>query len=215
LEQNEKKEEIRWSQTDSPAGINSEKTCTANHTKRKRKGTQSIAKSSLLSIEEQLGLNGLFEGEMTHFSFDIPLSLRKAFVGELKDNGDSGCKFLVKQAFSYVLASRLKKQSFGNTLRRAIDTNLTVENLNFVQNVQSRPRRLIHTTNFEVNESDEPVCTMANCKTRGGKPGVSVAKGAWIPTGKEYELCFLHYSEVKQNPDKWKITSSPDNVGRS
>ena len=105
--------------------------------------SQSITKSMPSNVEAELGLGSLFSGNITHLSFDCPIKLREAFKSETKDNGTSVCKELQKYMVSYVATSRIKKHALGNTLSKLVDVPFTIENLNFEQYVQSRPRRLL------------------------------------------------------------------------
>jgi hypothetical protein len=72
-------------------------------------------------VEKILGLEGLFKGELVHFSFDWPFNLREAFVEESKANGTSACKEGQKLMASYVVTSRVKKHALGNTLAKLVD----------------------------------------------------------------------------------------------
>ena len=69
----------------------------------------------LFSNGEMLELDGLFEGEMKHLSFDCPLNLRTAFNREAQANGNSVCKLLQQYMSAYVSASMVKKHAIGNT----------------------------------------------------------------------------------------------------
>jgi len=123
---------------------------TFSHKRRKPrtpKQTQdSSAKSMPFSVEnaeKYLGLEGLFDGKMTHLSFDCPKPLREAFKQECKANGTSTCKTLQHYMVAYVTTSRLKKHALGNTISKVFDVPLTIGSLNFEQNVQSRVRRYV------------------------------------------------------------------------
>lgn len=104
---------------------------------------EGIAPSNLFSIEKMLGLNGLFDGELKHVSFDCPTNLREAFKHATRENGTSYCKELQKYIICYVATHHAEKMAFGNTLSKILKPKLVIENLNFEQYVQSRPRRLI------------------------------------------------------------------------
>ena len=103
----------------------------------------SISKSMPSDVEKMLGLDGLFEGDIVHLSFDCPRNLRTAFNSESKANGTSTCKNLQHFMASYVAVSRTKKHALGNTLAKLVDVPFVIENLNFEQYVQSKPRRLL------------------------------------------------------------------------
>ncbi len=75
----------------------------------------------LSEIEEILSINCLFEGEMTHLSFDCPKNLRQAFKQECKANSVSVCKMLQNYQLTYIVVSRLKKHAYGNTLSKLVD----------------------------------------------------------------------------------------------
>lgn len=102
-------------------------------------------------VEKMLGLDGLFDGKLTHLSFDCPNNLRSAFKTESKSNSVSVCKNLQKFMASYVVTSRVKKHALGNTLAKLVDVPFVIENLNFEQYVQSRPRRLLRKKPIEKN----------------------------------------------------------------
>ena len=109
-----------------------------------------------VDVEKMLGLNGLFEGDIVHLSFDCPKKLRTTFNYESKANGTSTCKKLQHLMASYVVTSKVKKNALGNTLAKLVDVPFVIEILNFEQNVQSRPRRLLRKKpvekNYVVNE---------------------------------------------------------------
>lgn len=153
----------------------------------------SITKSSLFPIEQMLGITDLYGGKTTHFSFDIPLGMRKAFVRELKDNGDSGCQFLTKQVCTYIVISKLRKQSLGDTLSRIVDIDFAIQNLNFQQNVQSRPRRYIRNTEAVTEDK----CGFHDCFSK------AVAKGVWRKQ-KEFLLCEVHLNQAKKDSLNWQ-----------
>jgi hypothetical protein len=157
----------------------------------------SIAKSSLFPIEQILGLDGLFDGKITHFSFDIPLTLRKAFVDELKRNGDSGCKLLVKAVLSYVAVSKLRRQSLGDTLSKALDVGFVIQNLNFEQNVQSRPRRYIRDRSAVALDDNEVTCGYRDCNRK------AIARGVF-QNQREYVLCEVRLKQAQSDSRNWQ-----------
>lgn len=158
----------------------------------------STAKSSLFSIEEKLGLKGLFEGPHNHLNFDCPKPLAKLFKEATRHNGTSICKELQKYALSYVVNYGLEKQSFGSTLSKVLKPKLTIENLNFEQYVQSRPRRLLRRAEVHFSE-EKSVCGFADCKNE------AIGRAVWLARNQVYRLCEKHLDAAKQNPKHWKI----------
>lgn len=170
-------------------------------TKKKNKpnSKDSIAESLLFSIDELVTKQNLFEGKITHYSFDCPKNLRVAFNNAVKANGSSGCKNLVNYMVAYVSATMIKKTALANTFLDAGKNKETVVNvgineLSFTQNVQNRPRRLV-SCNSEavVNDPElEGRCMIGNCKS----PSVDVM--IYQPKGgdaKDYRVCNLHSRE--------------------
>lgn len=171
-----------------------------NGKRRKNKRTiieEGTAKSRLSSIERELGLSGLFEGEVYHLSFDCPKPLAKAFKEATKANGTSICKELQKYALSYVVEHHIEKSAFGSTISKILKPKLTIENLNFEQYVQNRPRRLLR--GVEVRgardvsgvSGESLTCMIGVCD----KPAVEVM--VYQPKGKEskdYRVCAFHAS---------------------
>ena len=102
-----------------------------------------LLKACFPSIEKTLGLTDLFGGKIVHVSFDCPNNLRAAFNEACKFENRSSCKIQQEIMASHVIAVQTKKNALGNTMSRLVDANFTIENLNFGQYVQSRPRRLI------------------------------------------------------------------------
>ena len=101
-------------------------------------------------VEKMLGLDGLFDGYIVHLSFDCPKKLRTTFNYESKANGTSTCKNLQHLMASYVVVSKVKKNALGNTLAKLVDVPFVIKNLNFEQNVQSHPRRLLRKKQTEI-----------------------------------------------------------------
>jgi hypothetical protein len=159
--------------------------------------SESITRSMLSDVEKILGISGLFEGEMTHLSFDCPKNLREAFKQECKANGVSVCKMLQNYALAYIVVSRLKKHAYGNTLSKLVDVPLVIENLNCVQNVQSRVRRYIKKTEFY--EEHVEFCGFKDC-------GEEVAgKGMYKKSGKIHPLCDKHLKLASNSPSEWRV----------
>ena len=165
-----------------------------------------IASGMLSDVEGELGLEGLFGGELTHLSFDCPTNLRTAFRTETKDNGTSVCKELQKYMTSYVATSRIKKHALGNTLSRALTANFTVENLNFEQYVQSRPRRLLRGESSHLVELPSNLCMVKGCKR------LAVGSGVYLLRNECYQLCAEHFSEFQLRPSEWKVVRSNDST---
>jgi hypothetical protein len=158
------------------------------------------AKSSLSSLESELGLNGLFEGGHNHLNFDCPKPLVLAFKTATKANGTSVCKELQKYALSYVVSYSIEKTAFGNTLSKVLKPKLTIQNLNFEQYCQSRPRRLIRRVEAEtVTGEGELTCQVSGCLN--GAVGV----GVHVDSGKKYRLCALHLEAYADSPKLWRV----------
>jgi hypothetical protein len=172
--------------------------------KRHLKNTIQYSKSlgMLSSIEKMLGLDTLFDGKMTHTSFDCPRNLRQAFNEECRGNGTSCCQELRRFQVLYVITSRLKKHAYGNTISQAIDANVSIGNLSFTQNVQSRPRRLLREPAKGNEVSEEPKCRVRNC----GRVAVTIA--LYVKTGKVYSLCRIHEFQYKKTPSAWSFRTS-------
>ena len=148
-------------------------------------------------IEEMLGLDGLFGGNIVHLSFDCPLNLRKALKAEAKANGASVCKILQYYAVLYVAKSRIEKHALGNTLKRIFDPNFIVGDMNFTQYVQTRRRRRIKKT-VEIDEETETtemlVCGYRGCNNEAIGKGMFQGK-------REFFLCADHFALAKNNRD--------------
>lgn len=176
-------------------------------TRRKRKKhnasspiEDSISRSMLATIEKELDLDGLFDGEIVHLSFDCPRRLRDALVYEARDNGDSVCKVLQHKGFSYVVGSRIKKHALGSTLRHLLDVDFNIENLSFQQYNQSRPRRIIKEKTTEASEEQ------ATCQIGQGEcKEVAIGEGIYKKTGKKYRLCRMHMNYFANYPNDWAL----------
>jgi hypothetical protein len=173
---------------------------------KRRKNRKSIfedstAKSSLSTIEEKLGINDLFSGKIKHLNFDCPPKLRDLFKEATKANGTSVCKELQKYALSYSVKYVLEKQSFGSTMSKVLSPSLTIENLNFEQYTQSRPRRYIRQGSPEFLTDDGlSTCEVGNCHNE------AIESGVFIKTEKKYRLCKLHYENCLDNPKVWRLS---------
>jgi hypothetical protein len=156
-------------------------------------------------VERMLGLEGLFDGEIKHATFDCPINLREVFKKECKANGTSVCKELQKFRLSYIVASRIRKNALGNTLAKLVDVPFTIENLNFEQYVQSRPRRLLR-KNDESDPAKLNLCTIANCKK------TAVGKGMYLRRNETYQLCENHLCKFGSMPSEWKVVRLNDSM---
>jgi len=172
-------------------------TTTEPETQQTKHNKEGIAKSMLSDVAEELGLEGLFQGEVTHLSFDCPRNLREAFKEEVKRNGSSVCKELQKSQLSYIVASRIKKHAFGNTLSKLVDVPVSIGALNVNQYVQSRVRRYAKTEVFleEVTQSVS-ACVLCSSEafavvTRADKSRVS--------------LCYVHFAKEKPLLLGWRV----------
>jgi hypothetical protein len=160
---------------------------------------ETLQKSIPFSIEKELGVDGLFDGKMTHLSFDCPEKLRKELVKEVKSNGDSVCKILVRAGAYYLINSRIKKHALGDTLSKVIDNNFIGE-MNFTQNVQERPRRYMRHV-VPVSMRGEQVL----CEIGGGSClEVAVGKAEYLPRKKIYNLCKKHFDCYVNNSGDWR-----------
>jgi hypothetical protein len=168
--------------------------------KQNRKNDQSIAQSMLLSMEEKLGLADLFQGELTHLSFDCPLNLREAFKKVTKANGTSICKELQKYMLGYIVANHAKKHAFGDTLSKVLKPEVVIENLSSVQYIQNRPRRLMRQVPSEILTSDGALtCQIGSCCKE------AVGKAVYLKTGKEYRVCVAHLENYSDCSQAWRI----------
>lgn len=155
--------------------------------------SQSISSSMLLPMEQILGLDSLFEGDMKHLSFDIPTNLRNALNYECRANGDSACKILVKSAALYVVTSRVKKHALGDTLSKILDVTFTIGEVNFTQNCQTRPRRWIRRIEKGNSERQAQLCEIGNGRCKN--PAIDIL--SFEPKGQEpieYRVCAYHSS---------------------
>jgi hypothetical protein len=151
----------------------------------------SIAESMLKSIDSTLCLDSLFDGNIVHLSFDCPVNLRSAFNAETKHNGTSICKELTHFMAQYVFSSLVKKHALGNTISKIAETNFTIESMNFTQNVQSRPRRLLRSVEVEGAVASE-VCMIGDCRRPAVDLMVYSRKGE---ESVERMVCAFHSSE--------------------
>jgi hypothetical protein len=172
------------------------------------------AQSMLLSIEQTLGLDTLFEGKISHLSFDIPKNLRTALNEECKTNGDTACKVLTKSASLYVLASRIKKHALGNTISRILESSFTIEQVNFTQNCQTRPRRWIRKdTRVDFEKEAVQLCEIGKgiCKN----PAINVL--IYQPKGQQpikRKVCAYHSAQFVKI-SVWRYERRIENTQRS
>ena len=153
------------------------------HKKSPKKQHLERSKTLLFSIDETLMLSRLYEGEMVHTGFDCPLNLRTAFNRETKANGSSTCQELRHFMAAYVTTSMLQNLTFTTPKISKRNSSVSIGALNFTQNVQSRPRRLVSRNNLGAVVNDDR-CMVGQCKNNS----VDTA----LYHGKEYRLCKLH-----------------------
>lgn len=161
----------------------------------------SIALSMLKSKQLESHVNGLFEGEMAHLSFDIKKPLREELNSVVRERGTSVCKILNQLAVAFIIAHHTEQHAIGNTKFEGLP--VVIENLNVVQNVQSRPRRLIR--NSDVAES-EAVGEVERCSVNGCSDGV-VGRAVLLGNKKEYAFCASHLRERELDRINWRVAS--------
>lgn len=164
----------------------------------------SIAKSMLKSIDSSVALEGLFDGDTVHLSFDCPTNLRLAFNAETKHNGTSVCKELTHFMAQYVFSSLVKKHALGNTISKLAETNFTIESMNFTQNVQNRPRRLVSCNSEVVGNDDVELdnrCMIGSCRNEAKEVMTYQLKGA---EAKDFQVCVFHASAFAGN-SVWRL----------
>ncbi|MFA5365181.1 MAG: hypothetical protein WC325_08390 [Candidatus Bathyarchaeia archaeon] len=168
------------------------------HKKHHKNYEQSITSSMPFSIDYLTVRQGLFNGEMTHLSFDCPKNLRNMLNTAVKANGTSVCKILTEYAAAYIDATMIKQHALANTLlepkRHDTVVNVGINELSFTQNVQNRPRRFVD-RNVEAVVNDEfesERCGIGDCGE------LAVETLFYQPTRKDvpkqYRVCKLHYS---------------------
>jgi hypothetical protein len=167
-----------------------------------KKGRKYTSESLLSSIEKELGLQGLFDGEVFHLSFDCPKPLAKAFKQATHDNGTSICKELQKYALTYVTKDHIEKSAFGNTLSKVLNPHIAIENLNFEQYCQTKPRRWNKKSTEQVkgvnNFGEEfHFCEIGDCR----QPAVSIM--IYSQNKREYRVCLLHHKEYSRKNRDW------------
>jgi hypothetical protein len=159
---------------------------------KRRKNKKSTFKDSIgqcypFSIEQKLGLTKLFEGTWVQENFKLPLNLRTAFNVETKLNGDSSCQEQRRFMFNYVAASRIERLSLGDTLSKIVSPKFSIGQMNFTQNVQSRPRRYVsNNPDAELTVDGSHQCQFGDCE--------NVAVETWVYQPKdgkpdEREIC--------------------------
>jgi hypothetical protein len=160
----------------------------------------SIANRRLLSVEKELGLEGLFDGPLYHLSFDCPKPLARAFKEATHRDGTSICKELQKYMLIYLTADHVEKTAYGNTLRKVLKPNIAI-GLNFEQYCQTKPRRWINKSIEQVKGTDNSgkkfsFCEIGNCDN----PAIAVM--TYSKEKNDYRVCLLHQKEYCKN-DFW------------
>lgn len=174
------------------------------HSKHKKKVKAnydySIAKSMLFPIEQMLGLTDLFGGKMVHLSFDCPTNLRTAFNHETKQNGSSSCQELRRFMSNYVATSMVKKNALGNTMSKIVETNFSIGEMVFNQNVQNRPRRLVNRNPDAVVTDDvlDVACQIGNGQCLEPSVETMIYQPSKMVAPKEYRVCVLHLTEFSK-----------------
>ncbi len=90
-------------------------------------------------------------------------------------------------------------------MSRVLKPKLTIENLNFEQYCQTRPRRWIPKSAEEVKVVDAEGVKGKFCEVGGGackEPAVTV--GVYLPTKKEYRLCSKH-GNLFAETSSWRV----------
>jgi hypothetical protein len=168
-----------------------------------RKKTKPITKDSIsssmpFSIDDLVAKQALFEGGMTHLSFDCPKNLRIALNNAVKQNGTSVCKILAEYSAAYVTATMIKKHALANTkidVAKQTVVNVGIGELSFQQNVQNRPRRFNHNNPETVvhDELEESRCGIGDCENEATEFMIYQPKGK---APKEYKVCNLHFHDL-------------------
>jgi len=170
--------------------------------RRARNIKDSIAKNQLFSIEKELGLEGLLEGNTAKQTVRIPLRFREAFKQECKANGTSTCKVILELQAIWFLRSRIQKTALSSTMSKIVEANFSIGEVNFTQNVQSRVRR-----NVGNNEGVElTVDGLSTCEFRGCQK-VATDKAVYLKDKKERRVCKFHYANsCLNNPTAWECS---------
>lgn len=165
-----------------------------------------ITESMPFTIDDLVTKQALFEGKLTHLSFDCPTNLRTAFNHATKQNGSSVCKMLQQYMAAYVTATMIKKHALANMkidVEKQTVVNVGINELSFNQNIQNRPRRLLNpAVNSEVVETVEGAdyCEIGNGECRN--PAKDVMR--YKPTKKEYRVCSVHSAKFAGR-DVWEL----------
>jgi hypothetical protein len=167
--------------------------------------TNSIVNRRLFDIEKELGLEGLFDGEIYHLSFDCPKPLAKAFKKATHDDGTSICKALQKYMLIYVTADHVEKTAYGNTLRKVLKPNIAI-GLNFEQYCQTKPRRWIKKSPEEVKGTNNSGKKFSFCEI-GTCSNPAIAVMVFLKEKKDYRVCLLHQKEYSKN-DSWTFKNN-------
>ena len=190
-----------------PINYNPKAFTTKHNKKAKTTMDLRIAESMPFSIDDLATKQALFNGEMTHLSFDCPKNLRTALNNAVKQNGTSVCKILCEYSVAYVTATMIKKHALANTKiepdRKETVVNVAIGELSFTQNVQNRPRRIVNcNSNAIVNDSElENRCMIGSCKNEATSVMIYHPKGK---VAKEYQVCAYHSSELV-NTSPWSF----------
>lgn len=135
---------------------------------------------------ESMLLTTLFNGELTHLSFDCPKPLRQTFKTAVKANGSSVCHVLQTFMVTYLVANHYQKACFNDTYRHPI----TVKNLVIPTYVKERVRRVKRIAeqieDFEVTVT----CGHVDCTAE------AIGSGVWRGRN-TLNLCADHYSEAE------------------
>ena len=174
--------------------------------KKPKKSKECITSSMPFSIDYLTVRQSLFEGEMTHLSFDCPKNLRTALNQAVRENGTSVCKILTEYSAAYIDATMVKKHALANTnlapKKSETVVNVGIGELSFTQNVQNRPRRLVScNVDATVNDAErDNRCMIGSCDK------VAVEVMTFQPKGqeaKDYQVCSFHFDAYADYKD-WR-----------
>lgn len=184
--------------------------------------SDSITNSNLSSNDYLVDLLGLKDlvtelddkttGKHPHLSFDCPTKLRDAFKEATRAQKSNVCDELQKFQVSYVIAYRLKKNTFGNTLSKLLPTEISIGSVNLNQYTQARVRRkpdVAVKSEPEVEPEPKPETpAIQHCGFNGCmEPAIAKAtnrsyKGNGEYAFKEFLVCQKHLDDrVKVDPD--------------
>jgi hypothetical protein len=136
----------------------------------------------------------LLNGRIVHVSFDCPENLREAFNSATKANGTSTCFVLRGFMQTYVVTAHYQEACFSNTKKPIV-----IEKLVMPTFVKTRVRRIKTKEVFEEENETIAFCGVGNCKK------TAVARGIWLQTKLEYNLCSLHLAGALSNPKSWQV----------